>query len=273
MSRFVVGDIHGCYDKLKTSLELAKFSANDTLYAVGDYCDRGTQNLKTLRFLMSLKENFKGVFGNHDIWAWQYLAAKFNGLPSLSRDAESCWMYNGGKTTLKEFSTLSLKELEAVFKWYSSLPYLRIVGSSVIVHALREKMTYPYMQNVDLESLNIKKGLEENYFVGDYDNWFWGRSIDRMLFSEKKGLSQEEIEHYRASIDEGFENGKDKTYIIGHTPYLDGGPHYHEGMKILNLDCASFAGKLLFRKEGQVCVMNLDTKEWFKSDGTIGVIR
>ena len=36
MSRFIVGDIHGSYDKLMTALELCKFSDSDILYCTGD---------------------------------------------------------------------------------------------------------------------------------------------------------------------------------------------------------------------------------------------
>ena len=41
MSRFIVGDIHGSYDRLMTALDLCKFSDSDTLYCTGDIGDRG----------------------------------------------------------------------------------------------------------------------------------------------------------------------------------------------------------------------------------------
>lgn len=56
----IVGDIHGCLDKLKSVLELAGFCDDDTLYFTGDICDRGPKPLDTLRFLMSL-HSFKPV--------------------------------------------------------------------------------------------------------------------------------------------------------------------------------------------------------------------
>lgn len=63
----IIGDIHSQYDKLITVLDKAGFNPDeDTLYSVGDFCDRGSDAVKTLRFLMNL-ENFKAVIGNHDI--------------------------------------------------------------------------------------------------------------------------------------------------------------------------------------------------------------
>ena len=73
MSRFIVGDIHGSYDRLMTALDLCKFSDSDTLYCTGDIGDRGPDVRKCIDFLMSLKDRFKPVIGNHDVWAYQYL--------------------------------------------------------------------------------------------------------------------------------------------------------------------------------------------------------
>lgn len=57
--RLCVGDIHGCYSKLIDVLDKYKFSSSDSLYCVGDLCDKGCdkgkENLKTLNFLMNLK--------------------------------------------------------------------------------------------------------------------------------------------------------------------------------------------------------------------------
>lgn len=37
---YVMSDIHGCYDKYQTMLEVIKFTADDTLYVLGDVPDR-----------------------------------------------------------------------------------------------------------------------------------------------------------------------------------------------------------------------------------------
>lgn len=272
MSRFVVGDIHGCYDKLKTSLELAKFSSNDVLYAVGDYCDRGTQNLAVIEYLMSLKGRFKGCFGNHDIWIWQYLHPLTNNRPYMSRDVDSCWHLNRGNNTLKELSNLSESKKAEIFEWFSKLPYLIDLEDYIITHALLEEWLYNDLKDVNLTNLTIEECLENNYCVKDYDNWFWGRYIDKSLFLKDK-FNVEEIKDIKKKLDDFYKRSSNTLYIIGHTPYLENSPNYNLETGVINLDCASFASKDKYGKEGAVCIMNLDTKEWFKSDGTIGVIK
>ena len=50
----IIGDIHSRYEKMMTVLEKASYNPDsDILYSVGDFCDRGKDAVKTLRFLMS----------------------------------------------------------------------------------------------------------------------------------------------------------------------------------------------------------------------------
>ena len=63
---------HSMYSRLTNVLDKCKFSSSDKLYGAGDLCDRGKENLKTLKFLMGLN-NFYPVIGNHDVWFAEYL--------------------------------------------------------------------------------------------------------------------------------------------------------------------------------------------------------
>ena len=102
--RLCLGDIHGTYSKLTDVLNRCNFSSSDTLYCVGDLCDRGKENLKTLQFLMSLK-NFYPVIGNHDIWLSEYLSYK------MPENTLHAWAYyNGGMNTFVEFLDMSDEE-------------------------------------------------------------------------------------------------------------------------------------------------------------------
>ena len=38
---YVISDLHGCYEEYIKMLELINFNGNDTLYVLGDICDRG----------------------------------------------------------------------------------------------------------------------------------------------------------------------------------------------------------------------------------------
>ncbi|MDR1915202.1 MAG: polynucleotide kinase-phosphatase [Synergistaceae bacterium] len=82
----IIGDVHGCYDELCELLELLGYSVDydncdaqppideTTRHArhaifLGDLCDRGPENVKTLRLVMNMTANGSAlcVPGNHDI--------------------------------------------------------------------------------------------------------------------------------------------------------------------------------------------------------------
>lgn len=69
----VFGDIHGCYEPLKTYF--SKPMRDDVFYIfVGDYIDRGLQNKEVLEFLCKIKDrkNVLLLTGNHDGRIAQY---------------------------------------------------------------------------------------------------------------------------------------------------------------------------------------------------------
>ena len=62
---FVVGDIHGCFDRLQALLDEAQFTpAADRLFSVGDLVDRGPDSLAAMEWLD--KPWFFAVRGNHE---------------------------------------------------------------------------------------------------------------------------------------------------------------------------------------------------------------
>lgn len=125
----ILGDIHGRYDKLMSVLEKAAYSpSSDTLYSVGDFCDRGKDAVKTLRFLMEQK-NLKAVIGNHDILLQNWL---FTGL------RDDSWMrYLGGSKTVKDIiyrNHITYAECAIIADWLRNLPIIRIEDEYIIVH-------------------------------------------------------------------------------------------------------------------------------------------
>jgi len=69
---FVVGDIHGCFSKLKAELTQIGFNEEtDRLFAVGDLVDRGPESEDCLKWLN--KKWFYSVRGNHEQFCIDYL--------------------------------------------------------------------------------------------------------------------------------------------------------------------------------------------------------
>ena len=84
MSRYIVGDIHGCFKSLTKLLAEVEFNpGTDDLWAVGDLIGRGPQSLKTLVYLHGLGDSFQATLGNHDL----HFLAVANGIrPQKAQD-------------------------------------------------------------------------------------------------------------------------------------------------------------------------------------------
>jgi len=66
MAVYAIGDVQGCFDELRSLLELIDFKPDlDQLWFAGDLVNRGPKSLETLRFIRSL--NAVSVLGNHDL--------------------------------------------------------------------------------------------------------------------------------------------------------------------------------------------------------------
>lgn len=67
MSRYVISDIHGCFDEFTQMLKKIAFSPSDELILGGDYIDRGPQNYEMLEWIEGAAENVVCLKGNHDM--------------------------------------------------------------------------------------------------------------------------------------------------------------------------------------------------------------
>ena len=52
--RYIVADIHGCYQQYQMLLEKIQFSEKDELYVLGDVVDRGPEPIKVLQDMMRI---------------------------------------------------------------------------------------------------------------------------------------------------------------------------------------------------------------------------
>lgn len=68
-----IGDIHGCYTVLQEYLKEG-IKDNEFYIFCGDYCDRGIENAKVLKFLFNImdKKNVLLLTGNHEIHLQKY---------------------------------------------------------------------------------------------------------------------------------------------------------------------------------------------------------
>ena len=72
-----VDDIHGCFKKLVSLWKKISVTPEDFVIFLGDYVDRGRENVEVLKFIMkeSQKKNVIALCGNHeDMLNWQAMS-------------------------------------------------------------------------------------------------------------------------------------------------------------------------------------------------------
>ncbi|HEY7217183.1 MAG TPA: metallophosphoesterase family protein [Candidatus Binatia bacterium] len=100
MSRYVVGDIHGCVDELRHLIETLPLARGDRLVFLGDYIDRGPDSSGVVSYLMSLQQQcddieFVFLKGNHEDMLLSYLG--------LNGQHGDMFLINGGRATLASY--------------------------------------------------------------------------------------------------------------------------------------------------------------------------
>ena len=70
--RYIVSDIHGCYDQYRALLGKIHFSDDDKFYVLSDVVDRGPESLKVLQD-MRKRSNVVFILGNHDFTMYSLL--------------------------------------------------------------------------------------------------------------------------------------------------------------------------------------------------------
>lgn len=120
----VIGDIHGCYTALHEYL--GDDLRDDEFYLfLGDYIDRGLENVDVVRFLLSVyqKPNVLFLEGNHERWLWIWA----NGGVCPSKEFELVT-----KTQL-ENAEVDKKEVRKLYRRFGQCAYFDYVGKTYLV--------------------------------------------------------------------------------------------------------------------------------------------
>lgn len=152
MRRLVIGDIHGGYKSMIQVLERAKFNPqDDLLIGIGDYVDGWSETSKVIDYLMKLK-NFKGVIGNHDYWASDWMVGFYS---------ERMWIKQGGQATIDSYKgNILLQDVIKHGEWLKSLPYFLEIDNKLFVHG----------GSKDLHNIKNEFGLDITW-----DRNLWGK--------------------------------------------------------------------------------------------------
>lgn len=115
-----IGDIHGRFDRLSSLFNKINFNLKDYLILLGDYIDRGNENMHCLQWAMRISRlpNVVALRGNHEqMMLYYYL---------LGGMEAAIWLPNGGDKTKAEFDEWCKQDdtaYESVLKFINNRPY------------------------------------------------------------------------------------------------------------------------------------------------------
>ncbi len=231
---YVVGDIHGEYDKFIEILDLIHLKNSDTLYVLGDIVDRGPHSIKTLQKLMEMP-NAICIVGNHEVMALDGLRFLNTHITLESIDSLDVelmgnlidWQRNGSKTTIEEFRLLDAEVRSEVISFmmdFSLYEEIIVAGQKyLLVHA-------------------GFGGYKPGKKIGEYSlkNLVWDRADYETQYFE------------------------DTIVITGHTPtqFIEGNPkpgYIYRHLNHIAMDCGCGM------PDGRLAAICLDTNEEYYS--------
>lgn len=174
---YVTSDLHGYpLEKFKALLEKAEFGSDDFCYVLGDVIDRGTEGIKTLRWIMR-QPNFELILGNHenmmlgcDFILDEITEESIANLTGTKFDYYLNWISNGGQQTLNELFTLRREEIKYIFEFLEDAPLYAAVTAGDRDFILTHSGLGSFDKNKKLseystrELLWTRPSLETDYF-------------------------------------------------------------------------------------------------------------
>lgn len=134
---FAVGDIHGCFHKLRRLIAACENAGGDPsarFVFVGDYVDRGPDTSKVIALLIELQQQDKDRFvclrGNHEDLLLRAARADRTDADLMT------WWSNGGEATLDSYGATDPGDLPAEhLAWIRALPFMHRDRRRLFVHA------------------------------------------------------------------------------------------------------------------------------------------
>jgi serine/threonine protein phosphatase 1 len=120
MKRYVIGDVHGCYDELMELIEkIDNHSANQEakMIFVGDYVDRGPKSKEVVNLIMKMqRQGHVALMGNHE---------------DMILDGD----FTYAEATLRSFNSPFMELPDYVTDWMRTLPKYYEDDTIIVAHA------------------------------------------------------------------------------------------------------------------------------------------
>lgn len=241
--RYLISDIHGCYNEYKALLSKINFTDDDELYILGDAMDRGPEPIKVILDLMA-RPNVTYIVGNHDYM--MLLAVKRLCVEVTEENCESYltsddlmnyhfWTTDGGMVTAEQFRQLTREQQLDIIDYLENAPLYEILEQEE-----NEKVKQFVLVHAGIKDFDESKRLEE-YKLLDF------------LFE-------------RADYGRRYFQDQNKYLVTGHTPTVfmrkDKKPLIYQENGHIAIDCGCVFG-------GQLAAYCIETgEEWYVANGS-----
>lgn len=248
---FVVADVHGYYNQLKTALDEAGFDINNPehiLISLGDLLDRGEKPLECLRFVNGLASNRKILIrGNHEDLTRACFSRSSFGYHDYS---------NGTADTILRLGDFGMiTDIDEVFKnaktnpqwllYEDSLVDFAEIGDKIFVHGWIP--CFADDENM-YHSKNVKYTFNDDWRVGNWERARWINGMDAWNQGVKIDGKTVFCGHWhtswaRAHIDKsGVEWDNDRSTNTDHRK-ADFSPWVKDGIVALDA-CTAYSHKI-----------------------------
>lgn len=231
-NRWVIGDIHGCFQTLKKIIEERIFlTKNDQLFLLGDYIDRGPNSYGVLDYIIELKQQGFSIFtlrGNHEEYllealdeydqkTFEFFVKKLNKSANLLDEngrvneqhilfmqnlpyhieLDNCHLVHAGFNFRKEDSLEDYKSMLTVrYQNDYSEEYEKILGKKFVVHGHQPTSIF-----------KIKEAISQRKKIIPLDNGcvYKGRKHKNLPIEELGNLCALNIDTFELIIQENIE--------------------------------------------------------------------
>lgn len=167
--RYIVSDIHGCYQQYQMLLEKIHFSAEDELYVLGDVVDRGPEPIRLLQDMMK-RPNVIFILGNHDFIMYTLIKKLSVEITEENYDKYltkeilldyNLWMQDGGQVTAEQFSKLSYSEKMDVLDYIAGASLYEVIEHNGKEYRLVHAGLANFVPDKAMEEYDLYDFLEE----------------------------------------------------------------------------------------------------------------
>lgn len=167
--RYIIADIHGCFEQYQKLLAKIRFSEEDELYVLGDAVDRGPEPIRVLQDMMS-RANVIFILGNHDFGMYAFMKklsveiteenVDTHLTAELLRDYQ-LWLQDGGEITAEQFRRLSSAEKSDMLEYIAEASLYEIIRHGGKEYRLVHAGISDFAPEKDLEEYSLYQFLEE----------------------------------------------------------------------------------------------------------------